>query len=216
MFPTLRRPGATWRLIGLSTARPSAPFLATGRLGRTPVAKSSTACWTRPARTDASASCSCTIRRAGIRCAGASRCATAPRCATCSLGAAPSWCCTAMPIFPPRRISTGRTAATLAIGVPSASMIGKKVDRYAAYHLYRIRRDGAGWRLRVSVRAYSLDRARFVPDDGRRPAPGARDGAGLMLAADPARATPLTSPYPLRADSQIPWARRPPSRRRAP
>jgi hypothetical protein len=67
---------------------------------------------------------------------------------------------------------------TLAIGVPSASLIGKKVDRYAAYHLYRIRRDGAGWRLRVSVRAYSLDRARFVPDDGR----------GLRLALSPAPA----------------------------
>jgi 3',5'-cyclic AMP phosphodiesterase CpdA len=66
----------------------------------------------------------------------------------------------------------------LAIGVPSASMIGKEVDRYAAYHLYRIRRDGAGWRLRVSVRAYSLERERFVPDDGR--------GLRLALATAPA------------------------------
>jgi hypothetical protein len=57
-------------------------------------------------------------------------------------------------------------------------MIGQKVDRYAAYHLYRIRRDGAGWRLRVCVRRYSLDRARFVPDDGR--------GLRLALATAPA------------------------------
>ena len=57
---------------------------------------------------------------------------------------------------------------TLAIGVPSASALGGKVDRYATYHVYRIARVDAGWRLRVSVRAFSLDRGRFVPEDGRR------------------------------------------------
>jgi hypothetical protein len=52
--------------------------------------------------------------------------------------------------------------------VPSASAIGDKVDRHATYHVYRIQRRGAGWRLRVSVRAYALDRGRFVPDNGGR------------------------------------------------
>jgi 3',5'-cyclic AMP phosphodiesterase CpdA len=66
----------------------------------------------------------------------------------------------------------------LAIGVPSASAIGTKVDRHATYHVYRIARAGAGWRLRVSVRAFSLDRGRFVPEDGRR--------LRLALAAAPA------------------------------
>jgi predicted MPP superfamily phosphohydrolase len=66
----------------------------------------------------------------------------------------------------------------LAIGVPSASAIGAKVDRHATYHVYRIARAGAGWRLRVSVRAFSLERGRFVPEDGRR--------LRLALAAAPA------------------------------
>jgi hypothetical protein len=52
----------------------------------------------------------------------------------------------------PRR----REQANLAIGVPSASAIGKHVDRHATYHVYRIRREGEAWRLRVAVRAYSL------------------------------------------------------------
>jgi hypothetical protein len=34
--------------------------------------------------------------------------------------------------------------------------------------VYRIARVDAGWRLRVSVRAFSLERGRFVPEDGRR------------------------------------------------
>lgn len=56
----------------------------------------------------------------------------------------------------------------LAIGVPSASAIGTKVDRHATYHVYRIARGAAGWRLRVSVRAYAPEQGRFVPEDGRR------------------------------------------------
>jgi 3',5'-cyclic AMP phosphodiesterase CpdA len=66
----------------------------------------------------------------------------------------------------------------LAIGVPSASAIGTKVDRHATYHVYRIARGDAGWRLRVSVRAFSPERGRFVPEDGRR--------LRLALAAAPA------------------------------
>jgi 3',5'-cyclic AMP phosphodiesterase CpdA len=68
----------------------------------------------------------------------------------------------------------------LAIGVPSASAIGKKVDRHATYHVYRIARGESGWRLRVSVRAFSPEQRRFVAEDGRR--------LRLALAADPAAA----------------------------
>ena len=46
--------------------------------------------------------------------------------------------------------------------------IGKHVDRYATYHLFRIRRSETGWKLSVAVRTFSLDRGRFVADDGRR------------------------------------------------
>jgi 3',5'-cyclic AMP phosphodiesterase CpdA len=66
----------------------------------------------------------------------------------------------------------------LAIGVPSASAIGKKVDRHATYHVYRIARGDGGWRLRVSVRAFSPEHGRFLPEDGRR--------LRLALAATPA------------------------------
>ena len=61
-----------------------------------------------------------------------------------------------------------RLGRNLAIGVPSASAIGKKVDRHATYHVYRIARGDHGWRLRVSVRAFSPALGRFVPEDGRR------------------------------------------------
>lgn len=59
-------------------------------------------------------------------------------------------------------------ARNLAIGVPSASAIGSKADRHATYHVYRISRAASGWRLRVSVRSYSLESGRFVAEDGRR------------------------------------------------
>lgn len=56
----------------------------------------------------------------------------------------------------------------LAIGVPTASAIGRNVERWATYHVYRIQRCETGWRLLVSVRTYSLDRGCFVAEDGRR------------------------------------------------
>lgn len=55
----------------------------------------------------------------------------------------------------------------LAIGVPSASAIGGKAGHGAQYHIYRIRRGDDGWRLSISVRAYAPDRRRFVPEAER-------------------------------------------------
>lgn len=48
-------------------------------------------------------------------------------------------------------------------GVPSASAVSNKSDHLAKYHVYRIRGGSDGWQLKVSVRAYAPDRARFVP-----------------------------------------------------
>jgi 3',5'-cyclic AMP phosphodiesterase CpdA len=56
----------------------------------------------------------------------------------------------------------------LAIGVPSASAVGHRADRHATYHLYRIARAASGWRLRISVRSFSLQSGRFAAEDGRR------------------------------------------------
>jgi 3',5'-cyclic AMP phosphodiesterase CpdA len=56
----------------------------------------------------------------------------------------------------------------LAIGVPSASAVGHQADRHATYHLYRIARAASGWRLRISVRSFSLQSGRFAAEDGRR------------------------------------------------
>ena len=56
----------------------------------------------------------------------------------------------------------------LAIGVPTASAIGRKLERWATYHVYRIQRRETGWRLLVSVRTYSVDSGRFIAEDGGR------------------------------------------------
>jgi 3',5'-cyclic AMP phosphodiesterase CpdA len=40
------------------------------------------------------------------------------------------------------------------IGVPSASTLGRTVERGSRYHLYHVRRDERGWNLRIAVRAY--------------------------------------------------------------
>ena len=164
-------------MIGLSTALPSAPFLATGRLGERQLARLDR-CWTRPGRDGRFRIVLLhhppgrhTVRwRKSLRDGAALRDVLARRGAELMLHGHAH--------FSAATYLDGARGRNLAIGVPSASAIGKHVDRYATYHLYRIRRGGAGWRLRVAVRAYSLDRGRFVPDDGRR--------LRLALAAAPA------------------------------
>ena len=54
------------------------------------------------------------------------------------------------------------TGMTPAVGVPSASAIGRKAERCARYHLYRLSRNVQGWDVQVSVRRYSLADDRFV------------------------------------------------------
>lgn len=48
-----------------------------------------------------------------------------------------------------------------AIGVPSASYVGKKTDRTAEYHFYRLSRSSNAWNLDISVRGYSVKQDRF-------------------------------------------------------
>ena len=46
-------------------------------------------------------------------------------------------------------------------GIPSASAIGHKAGRRAQYYLYRVRRSGEHWSVRISVRGYQPDQHRF-------------------------------------------------------
>ena len=175
-FPTLRVRRHV-ALIGLSTALPSAPFFATGRLGERQLARLDELLEQTgrqglfrvvlmhhpPAHH--------TVRwRKSLRDGAALRDVLARRGAELTLHGHAH--------FSAATYLDAANGRNLAIGVPSASAIGKHVDRYATYHLYRIQRGEDGWRLRVAVRAYSLDRGRFVPEDGRR--------LRLALAAAPA------------------------------
>jgi len=166
MFPTLRIRQHV-ALIGLSTALPSAPFFATGRLGERQLERLDrllvetgaaglfrivllhhppgrhTVRWRKSLRDGAALRDILTRRGAELTLHGHAH-------------------------FSAATYLDGASRRNLAIGVPSASAIGKHVDRHATYHVYRIRREGEAWRLRVAVRAYSLPDHRFVPEDGRR------------------------------------------------
>jgi 3',5'-cyclic AMP phosphodiesterase CpdA len=165
-FPSLRVRRHV-ALIGLSSARPSAPFLATGALGAAQLQRldgllertgsaglfrvvllhhppaAHTVGWRKSLRDGAAL-------RAVLDCRGAELIlhGHAHFSAAAYLDAA--------------------HARNLAIGVPSASLVGADAERHATYHVYRVQRDGAGWRVRVSVRAFSLERGRFDREDGRR------------------------------------------------
>ena len=165
-FPTLRVRRHV-ALIGLSTALPSAPFFATGRVGERQLERLDrllvetgaaglfrivllhhppgrhTVRWRKSLRDGAALRDILTARGAELTLHGHAH-------------------------FSAATYLDGASRRNLAIGVPSASAIGKHVDRHATYHVYRIRREGDAWRLRVAVRAYSLPDHRFVPEDGRR------------------------------------------------
>lgn len=165
-FPSLRIRRQV-ALIGLSTARPSAPFLATGRLGERQLAKldrmldeTAGSGLFRVVLLHHPPAAHTVGWRKSLRDGAALREVLARRGAELILHGHAHF--SAAAYLDPER---GRN---LAIGVPSASAIGDEVDRHATYHVYRIRKSESGWRLRASVRAFSLDRGRFVPEDGRR------------------------------------------------
>ena len=165
-FPSLRVRQHV-ALIGLSTALPTAPFLATGRLGERQLARlEQLLAQTRaaglfrivllhhpPGRH--------TVRwRKSLRDGVELREVLAREAAELTLHGHAH--------FSAATYLDGDRARNLAIGVPSASAIGKHVDRHATYHVYRIRRQGPAWQLGVAVRAYSVADGRFVAEDGRR------------------------------------------------
>jgi 3',5'-cyclic AMP phosphodiesterase CpdA len=163
-FPSLRIRRQV-ALIALSTARPSAPFLATGRLGERQIQRldsllQQTAGLFRVVLLHHPPAAHTVRWRKSLLDGAALRDVLAKRGAELILHGHAH--------FSAATYLDAAHGRNLAIGVPSASAIGNKVDRHATYHVYRIQRSGSGWRLRVSVRAYSLDRGRFVPEDGRR------------------------------------------------
>jgi 3',5'-cyclic AMP phosphodiesterase CpdA len=166
MFPSLRLRREV-ALIGLSTARPSAPFLARGRLGGRQLQRldqlleeTGRAGLFRIVLLHHPPAAHTVRWRKSLQDGAALRDVLARHGAELVLHGHAH--------FSAATYLDGARGRILAIGVPSASAIGHKVDRHATYHVYRIARTGGGWRLRVSVRAFSLDRERFVPEDGRR------------------------------------------------
>jgi 3',5'-cyclic AMP phosphodiesterase CpdA len=160
LFPSLRVRG-NLALIGLSTARPSAPGFATGRLGRHQLQRlerllvetgerglfrtvlvhhpplPGTEKW-RKRLTDNEALCGI-MARCGVELVlhGHTHRATVDRLET-AVGMAP------------------------VIGVTSASAIGHKPGRAAEYNLYRLSRTGQGWKVTISVRGFAVRQGRFV------------------------------------------------------
>ena len=175
-FPSLRLRRHV-ALIGLSTARPSAPFLATGRLGDRQLRRldrmleqTAAAGLFRVVLLHHPPGAHTVHWRKSLLDGAALRDVLACRGVELVLHGHAHFSAAAYLDSTHRR--------NLAIGVPSASSIGTKVDRHATYHVYRIARVDAGWRLRVSVRSFSLLRGRFESEDGRR--------LRLALAASPA------------------------------
>ncbi len=166
VFPSLRIRRQV-ALIGLSTATPSAPFLATGRLGEGQLSRLD-----RMLEQTAGSGlfrvvllhhppAPHTVRwRKSLLDGAALREVITRRGAELVLHGHDHF--SAATYLDPAR------QRNLAIGVPSASAICRNVERRATYHVYRIQRCETGWRLLVSVRTYSPDHLRFVAEDGRR------------------------------------------------
>jgi 3',5'-cyclic AMP phosphodiesterase CpdA len=160
VFPSLRVRGSL-ALIGLSTARPSPPWFATGSLGRRQLERlerilvatgeqglfravlvhhpplPGTEKW-RKRLTDDAALCKIMARR-GVELVlhGHTHRAT---------------------VVP---LETAEGVAPV-IGVTSASAIGHKPGRTAEYNLYRLSRTRQGWRIMMSVRGFAPEEGRFV------------------------------------------------------
>ena len=162
MFPSVRIRGKTV-FIGISTARPSAPFLATGTVGPEQLHKlevilaetgqqelfrvllihhppvSGIVSWRKRLK-DGPALRSILVRR-GVELVlhGHAHRRSLSQLETC-VGNVPI------------------------VGVPSASSIGRKPYRRARYHIYRLSPNAGGWDLRLSVRGYSPVKDHFLAE----------------------------------------------------
>ena len=162
--PFVRRRGPL-ALVGLSTARPTAPFLASGRLGQAQLERLDAVL----ATTGRAGLCrvvlihhppvpALTGRRRGLDDAAAFAAVVARRGAELILhGHTHRGVRSSLP---------GPAGPIPVLGVPSASAAVPQADRTAAYHLYRVRRGAGGWLIQVQCRAF--DAARAAARDGPR------------------------------------------------
>ena len=149
-FPFVRRRGPV-ALIGLSTALPTAPMMATGWLGGEQLARLADELAASQARRTCSASCSFITRRRRPQASTSSVSSMPRRFCRCSSNTAPSWCCTATAMCDRWFGSKGRTGKSHAVGVPSASAASTLEPQRAGYNLYRIDGDPGRWTLRDGV-----------------------------------------------------------------
>jgi len=165
LFPSLRVRGPA-AFIGLSSARPSGPFFATGSLGRKQLSKLARLLdetgrqglfrvvllhhppvpgeekWRKRLK-DAAALCGVIAEQ------GAELVLHGHR---------------------HRAIESGIEIPGVRVpvfGIPSASSSGRKPGRMAQYYLYRLRASGELWKLDISVRGYSPDRHAFAREHER-------------------------------------------------
>lgn len=159
-FPFVRRRGPL-AIIGLLTARPTAPFLASGRLGHRQLAAIEEilismrdegrlrvvllhhppvpGLVTRRKELDDASALSAVLARSGaelILHGHAHR-----------------------TLYSTLAVPGGQAPV---IGVRSASALGKKLDQHAAYHLYRIDGSPGAWRLNVEERGFELSSRTFL------------------------------------------------------
>lgn len=166
MFPSVRVRDAT-ALIGISTARPSAPFLAVGTVGQAQLRKlervleetgrqglfrivllhhspaPGALAWRKRLTDGAELRAVLARRGAELVLHGHAHHASLARLAT-PHGWAP------------------------AVGVPSASAVGRKPERGARYNIYRVEHTTRGRYLLASVRGYSRAEGRFTEEGGIR------------------------------------------------
>ena len=165
LFPSLRVRGPV-AFIGLSSARVSAPFMATGRLGTTQLDQLSdlldktaklglfrvvllhhppqpgAETW-RKRLTDARAMCE-VVAACGAELVLHGHSHRYRQSKIDSAG-------TSVPVF----------------GIPSASSIGPKSSRVAKYQIYKVQKFGTEWRLDMSLRAYLPEEKKFVREQDR-------------------------------------------------
>jgi 3',5'-cyclic AMP phosphodiesterase CpdA len=162
VFPSLRVRGPV-AFIGLSSACPSAPLLATGRLGGSQLQRLETLLeqtgrerlfrvvllhhppvpgeekW-RKRLTDAAQLCAVIARQGAELVLHGHRHRSVQ-----SRIEIPG---TQVPVF----------------GIPSASSIGHRTGRMAQYHIYTVRQSSAAWELELQVRGYSGDAGEFIAE----------------------------------------------------
>jgi 3',5'-cyclic AMP phosphodiesterase CpdA len=152
LFPSLRVRG-NLALIGLSSARPSAPLLAVGSLG----ARQLHALPKLLAETGRRGLCRILLIHhppAPGSCAWRKRLTDAPRLAEVIAAEGVELVLHGHTHKSARHWLATPGGRAPAIGVRSASGLGRKRGRRAQYHLHRILRSGSEWRMQMSVREY--------------------------------------------------------------